>query len=207
MVYLAFAVKGGTTMSSTQQRGDGWSRRTLIRRGAVATAAAGAASMSLPGIASQPAAAHNLPPGEFGGPAYDAALKAEGGMKGIFQSPMVEASTVAGEFLNHLLLVQLKNWMNGFQFSYEMDPKDLHTVSATYASANLLTYNDHVWETYKLGEKYDVIDPATGVPAVKNLFWPSRFGPDAPKDPAAKNNFYQDTGIEALQQRGTVFLT
>jgi hypothetical protein len=170
-------------------------------------ASAGVAAMTLPGTASHPAAAHNLPPGEFGGPAYDAALAAEGGMKGISQSPMVEASVVAGEYLNHLLLVQLENWLNGFQFSYEMDAKDLHTISATYASADLLTYNDHIWETYKLGGKYDIVDPATGEPAVKHLFWPSRFGPDAPKDPSAKNNFYQDTGIEALQQRGAVFLT
>jgi hypothetical protein len=194
-------------MSSILGHSDGWSRRTLIRRGAAATTSAGVAAMSLPGIASHPAAAHNLPPGKFGGPAYDAALEAEGGIKGIFQSPNVESTTVAGETLNQLLLVQLKNWLNGFQFSYEMDAKDLHTVSATYASANLLTCNDHVWETYKLGEKYDVVDPATGQPAVKNLFWPSRFGLDAPRDPAAKNTVYQDTGIEALQQRGAVFLT
>jgi hypothetical protein len=193
-------------MSSDQQPRDGWSRRTLLRRGAAATAAAGVAAR-IPGIAAQPAAAHNLPPGQFGGPAYDAALDANGGMKGIFQSPMIDATTLAGKSLNHLLLVQLKNWLNGFQFSYAMDPKDLHTISATYGSANLLTYNDHVWETYKLGEKYDITDPETGKPSVRNLFWPSRFGPDAPTDPTAKDNVYQDTGIEALQKRGAVFLT
>jgi hypothetical protein len=185
----------------------GWSRRIFLRTGAAVTASAGVAAVGLPGRSGSPAAAHNLPPGEFGSPVYQAALDAQGGMKGIFQSPMVEAASVSGENLNHLLLSQLKNWLNGFQFSYEMDPKDLHTVSATYASANLLTYNDHVWETYKLGEKFDVVDPATGEPAVRNVFWPSRFGLDAPKDPTAKDNFYQDTGIEALQQRGTVFLT
>ena len=50
-------------------------------------------------------------------------------------------------------------------------------------------------------EKYDVIDPATGEPAERNVFWPSRFGPDAPTDAAAKDNVYQDAGIEALQKR------
>jgi hypothetical protein len=193
-------------MPVDQQPGDGWSRRSLIRGGAVVTAA-GFAAVGVPGRAAQPAAAHNLPPGKFGGPAYEAALDADGGMKGIFQSPMVEATVVSGEYLNHLLLVQLRNWLNGFQFSYEMKPEELHTISATYGSANLFTYNDHVWETYKFGEKYDVIDPATGEPAVRNVFWPSRLGPDAPTEPAAKDNVYQDTGIEALQKRGTVFLT
>ena len=194
-------------MPVDQQLGDGWSRRTLLGRGAAVTASAGVAAFGLPGRAAQPAAAHNLPPGKFGSPAYEAALDADGGMKGIFQSPMVEATVVSGEDLNHLLLVQLRNWLNGFQFSYEMKPEELHTISATYGSANLFTYNDHVWETYKFGEKYDVIDPATGEPAVRNVFWASRFGPDAPTDPAAKDNVYQDTGIEALQKRGTVFLT
>ncbi len=177
-------------------------RRALIQVGAAA-AAAGAL-----GVRSSPAArAHNLPEGEFGSPAYSAALDATGGMKGVFQSPHVEASVVAGKNLNHLVLVQLRNWLNGFQFSYGMAPEDLHTIVALYASANLLTYNDAVWEKYKFGEKYEITDPATGQPAVRNVFWPSRLGLDAPKDPAAKDNAYQDTGIEALQQRGAVFLT
>jgi hypothetical protein len=165
------------------------------------------AATGLSGLSTRRAAAHNLKPGSFGSPAYTAALDADGGMKGIFQSPMVDATAVAGENLNHLLLIQLRNWLNGFEFSYEMAPEELHTIVATYGSANLLTYNDHVWETYKFGEKYDVVDPATGEPAVRNVFWPSRFGPDAPTDPTAKDNVYQDTGIEALQKRGTVFLT
>jgi hypothetical protein len=177
-------------------------RRALIRTGA-AVAAAGTL-----GVRARAAArAHNLPEGEFGSPAYDAALEAAGGMKAVFQSPHVEAAVVAGTNLNHLLLLQLKNWLNGFQFSYKMDPEELHTVVATYASANLFTYNDAVWEKYQLGEKYAITDPATDAPAVRNVFWPSRFGPDAPTDPAAPDNVYQDTGIEALQQRGTVFLT
>jgi hypothetical protein len=194
-------------MPFDQDARSGWNRRTLLRRGAAVTASASVAAVGVPGRATRPAAAHNLPPGKFGSPAYEAVLDADGGMKGIFESPMVEATVVAGESLNHLLLVQLKNWLNGFQFSYEMKPEELHTISATYGSANLFTYNDHVWETYKFGEKYDVIDPATGEPAVRNVFWPSRFGPDAPTDPTAKDNVYQDTGIEALQNRGAIFLT
>jgi hypothetical protein len=173
----------------------------------MATAAAGAA-VGMPGFdATRKVAAHTLPPGQFGSPAYDALLHADGGVKGIFQSPHVEAAVPAGKALNHLLLVQLKNWLNGFQFSYQMAPADLHTIVATYASANLFTYADDAWERYHLGEKYGLIDPETGAPAVRNVFWPSRFGADASQDPDNPQSFYQDTGIEALQQRGTVFLT
>lgn len=187
--------------------GAGWSRRTLLGKGAAASALAGVAAVGIAGPRPQSVVAHNLAPGKFGGPAYEAALEAEGGMKAVFQSPMVEATVVAGENLDHLLLIQLRNWLNGFEFSYEMKPEELHTIVATYGSANLFTYNDAVWETYKFGEKYNVIDPATKEPAVRNVFLPSRFGADAPKDPAVPENLYLDTGIEAMQQRGAVFLT
>jgi len=182
-------------------------RRTALKLGALATAAAGA-TLGVPGQATtRRVAAHNLPPGQFGSSAYDAVLNADGGMKGIFQSPHIEAAVPAGKVLNHLLLVQLKNWLNGFEFSYQMAPGDLHTIVATYASGNLFTYADAAWERYRLGEKYGITDPETGVPATRNLFWPSRFGLDASRDPENPQGFYQDTGIEALQQRGTVFLT
>ncbi|MGI8483009.1 MAG: hypothetical protein ACR2OU_01950 [Thermomicrobiales bacterium] len=176
-------------------------RRALLRTGAAA-AAAGAL-----GSAVRPAALASTLPAGFGSPAYDAALKATGGIKGIFQSPHFDATLVSGKNLNHLLLLQLKNWLNGFQLSYQMPPADLHTLVGTYASANILTYGDAVWAKYRLGEKYEITDPATKAPAVRNVFWPSRFGPDAPRDPAAKDNVYQDTGIEALQRRGAIFLT
>ncbi|HEY7036436.1 MAG TPA: hypothetical protein VH482_34220 [Thermomicrobiales bacterium] len=189
-------------MSHVDPFGAQTTRRSLLRAGAAATAVGALGALVRPG-----AGAVALADPTFGSPAYDAALKVSGGVKGIFQSPHVDANVVAGDFVNHLLLLQLKNWLNGFQFSYNTDPADLHTLVATYASANVLSYDDTVWEKYKLGEKYAITDPATGQPAVRNVFLPSRFGPEAPKDPAAPNNYYQDTGIAVLQERGTLFLT
>ena len=55
-------------MPFDQQRRDGWSRRTLLRRSAAVGASAGVAAAGLPGRATRPAAAHNLPPGKFGSP-------------------------------------------------------------------------------------------------------------------------------------------
>jgi hypothetical protein len=164
------------------------------------------ASAMLAAAAPSRVVAHNLPAGKFGSPSYDAALAAKG-TKAVFQSANVEASVKQGDTLNHLLLIQAKNWLNGFQFSYQIRPEDLHVVAATYASANLLTYGDPLWKKYKLGEKYNVIDPATGAPATRNVFWASRFGNAAPTDPNDPKGIYQDVGIEALQRRGVVFLT
>ena len=199
--------RDGDTRRSESRRQGAMSRRGLLKLGAVTTAAIGATKVATSFDASEQVAAHNLPQGQFGSPLYDAAINADGGVKGVFQSPNIEAAAPAGKTLNHLLLVQLKNWLNGFQFSYQMKPEDLHTVVATYASANLLTYNDAMWERYHLGEKYNIIDPATGAPAIRNLFWPSRFDATNTGNPDDPQSFYQDTGIEALQKRGVVFLT
>jgi intracellular sulfur oxidation DsrE/DsrF family protein len=176
-------------------------RRTLLRAGAGLTAVGALGSLTRASIL----AAQTTP--QFGSAEYEAALKLTDGIRGVFQSPALDAMSVAGDNVNHLLLLQLKNWLNSFQFAYKNAPEDLHTLSATYASANLLTYGDAVWEKYKMGEKYEITDPTTGAPAIRNVFWPSRFGPDAPKDITAKDNYYQDTGIEVLQERGTIFLS
>jgi hypothetical protein len=177
-----------------------WSRRGVLRLGAAAATVLGV------GRASQ-ATAHNLPPHSFGSPAYERALAAQGDYRAVFQSPNIEAAVLRGKHLDHLLLAQAKNWLNAFQFSYQVPPADLHIVVTTYASANLLTYHDSLWQKYRLGEKYNVIDPETNAPAVRNIFWPSRFGASASNDPDNPQSLYQDTGIEALQKRGLVFLT
>jgi hypothetical protein len=153
------------------------------------------------------AEAHVLPPEQSRAAAYEKVLAIEGGMKAVFQSPFVEASVVRGKARIHLLPAQLNNWLNTFQFSYGTPAEELHTAAALYASANVLTYNDSMWQKYRFGEKYEVIDPATGQAATRNLFWPSLFGPNASKDPNAPKNAYKDPGIEAVQKRGTLFLT
>jgi len=197
----------GDLRQSDQPMQGAMNRRGLLKLGVATTAAVGATAVDLAHPGPSQVAAHNLPPGQFGSSLYDAAINADGGVKAVFQSPNIEAGGPAGKTLNHALLIQLKNWLNGFQFSYQIPAEDLHTVVATYASANLLTYNDSIWEKYRLGEKYNVIDPATGVAATYNLFWSSRFDPNNTGNPDDPQSFYQDTGIEALQKRGTVFLT
>ncbi len=72
---------------------------------------------------------------------------------------------------------------------------------------NVFTYADVVWAKYRMGEKYNIVDPMAFAPAVRNVFWPSRFGPSACTDPDNPQSIYQDAGIEALQKRGVLFLT
>ena len=178
-------------------------RRRFLHAGILTTVAAGMGALrGLRGVE-----AHVLPPEQSHPAAYEEVLAVQGGAKVVFQSPFVEASIVRGKNRIHLLTAQLNNWLNTFQFSYGMPPAELHAVAALYASANTLTYNDKMWQKYRFGEKYGVIDPVTSKPATRNLFWPSLFGPQAVKDPNASKSAYKDPGIEALQRRGTLFLT
>jgi hypothetical protein len=176
-----------------------WNRRGFLGLGALSALASWGFARTV--------SAHNLPPGQYGGPAYDKALGVKEGYRAVFQSPNIESSTLIDNQLEHLLPLQVKNWLNGFQFPYKTRPEDLHVVVATYASANLLTYADPIWQKYRLGEKYNVIDSATGAPAVRNLFWPSRVSAGASTDPDNPKGIYHDAGIEALQKRGVLFLT
>jgi len=175
-------------------------RRQFLQAGALTTMAVGMGAV-------RAAHAHVLPPEQSHPAAYEKMLAIEGGSKAVYQSPFVEASVVRGKNRIHLLPAQLNNWLNTFQFSYGMPPSEMHTVAALYASANTLNYNDAMWEKYRFGEKYNVIDPATEKPATRNVFWPSLFGPDASTDPNAPKSAYKDPGIEALQRRGALFLT
>ncbi len=173
-----------------------WGRRGFLRLGAAATALAGL-------TAYRTASAHLLPGSDITSSLYDNALNAKGGHKAVFQTPHVDASVLVGGQLIHLVLGQITNWLNGYQFSYKL----LHVVAALYGSANVLTYNDTLWQKYRFGEVYKVIDPSTGKPATRNLFWPSFNGATAGTNPDDLKSVWQDVGIEVLQRRGVLFMT
>src|SRR2546427_9921930 len=96
-----------------------WSRRAFLVLGTVAS---GVASVGR----ARRAAAHNSPSGDFGSAGYDRAFGAESGYRAVFQSPHVEATLQPPNTkrLDHLLLLQVKNWLNAFQFSYKARPED-----------------------------------------------------------------------------------
>lgn len=184
------------------------SRRSVLKAGAVV--AAGAAVTRIPG-ATQDARAHPIPPGEWGSALYENTLTSSMGYswtKAVFQTPhLADASPVVGDDVAHLMLIQMQNWFNGFEFSYGIRPEYLHVIAAVYGPANAMTYDDYVWEKYGVGEWFGVTDPRTGAGATRNPYYASRFGLDASRDPNEPENYYQDTSIEVMQQRGAVFLT
>ena len=107
---------------------------------------------------------------------------------------------------NPIVYNNISNGLNGFQFSYDIPPNQIQVVVQAYATANLAMYDDMLWAKYRLGEIFKVQDPATGEPAVRNLWFTSKNAP--PDQPPADraNAYYSDISIQGLQRRGVLFL-
>jgi hypothetical protein len=107
---------------------------------------------------------------------------------------------------NPIIYNNISNALNGFQFSYDIPPGQVQLVVQAFATANLAMYDDTLWAKYRLGEIFKVQDPATGAPAVRNVWFASK-NPATAEPPADRSNaYYSDISIEGLQRRGVLFL-
>jgi hypothetical protein len=116
-----------------------------------------------------------------------------------------ETKMEGGGFLNNI-----KNSLNGLHFGFGVPVEEIKIVAALHGPPNLLNYDDYVWNKYKIGEWLKIDDPATGKPATRNLFYPSKAGKDlryTSTDPNSSDSMYQDTSIQGLQARGVQFLS
>jgi hypothetical protein len=133
--------------------------------------------------------------------AFDAIVKKPARVKQVYDI----TSIGDGRFLNNI-----KNSLNGLHFGFGIRAEDIQVVAALHGPANLLNYDDYVWQKYKIGEWLKVEDPKTGKPALRNLFYPSAAGKDlqySSADPNDDASAYQDTSIQGLQSRGVRFLS
>ncbi|MBV8435653.1 MAG: hypothetical protein JO029_15340 [Candidatus Eremiobacteraeota bacterium] len=103
------------------------------------------------------------------------------------------------------LLNNVKNSFNGLQFGYGYAPGDIAIALAPHGPSSSYTYGDYVWKKYRIGEYFDLKD-AAGAPITSNVFLAKRATSDS-ADPDDEKGPYQDTSIEALQQRGLIVLT
>jgi len=105
-----------------------------------------------------------------------------------------------GVFLNNI-----KNSLNGFQFSFGAQPSEIQIVAALHGAANLLNFDDSMWAKYRLGEFANVKDPKTDEFAVRNPYYSSP-ADKADHNPDSEKSIYQDKSIEGLKARGVHFL-
>ena len=110
-----------------------------------------------------------------------------------------------GNFLGHI-----KNSLNGLHFGFGIPDPQIKIVAALHGPANMINYNDFIWNKYKVGEWLKVNDPDTGKPALKNTFYASKAGATlhySSQDPDNEASLYQDGSIQALQSRGVKFMS
>lgn len=176
--------------------------KNMSRRSFVTAAVAGATSLSAIGTLSQVADAQlvyttkNWNTAEF-----DQLAKNPARIKQVYDVVPVGG----GKFLNNI-----KNSLNGLHFGFGIPDNQIKVVAALHGPANMLNFDDFIWEKYKIGAWLNIDDPATGTPATKNPFYASKAGADlhyASHDPDSRDSLYQDTSIAALQHRGVKFLS
>ncbi len=103
-----------------------------------------------------------------------------------------------------------KNSLNGLHFGAGIPSDQIQIVCALNGPANMLNCTDYVWQKYRIGELEKEKDPATGEPATRNLYYPSKAGPSlkyASDDPSNPDSAYQDVSVQGLQARGVRFIS
>ena len=82
-----------------------------------------------------------------------------------------------------------RNYMNTFRDVYQVEFPQVRTiVGISGGRAFTVNASDQLWQKYGLGEFFQIVDPATKQPSVRNIFL----------DDAT-------LGVKALQARGTIF--
>jgi len=109
-----------------------------------------------------------------------------------------------GKFLNNI-----KNSLNGLEFGFSIPPKQVQIVAALHGPPNMINFDDTIWAKYRVGEWLGVNDPETGRPALRNIFYSSKFAkaPDSMEDPSDEKSGFQDKSVQGLQRRGVKFLS
>jgi hypothetical protein len=108
-----------------------------------------------------------------------------------------------GSFLD-----EMKNSLNAFHFGFGVPADHIKLVGALHGPANLLNFDDYVWNKYLIGAWLQANDPDTGKPAINNPFYRSRTStsPDyTSTDPDNMNSRFQDASIDTLHKRGVQF--
>jgi len=131
---------------------------------------------------------------------FDLLIKNSSHVKQVFD----EIQIGGGKFLNNV-----KNSLNGLHFGFNIPVDQIKIVCAMHGPANMLNFDDYVWQEYRVGEWLGVDDPQTGQAGARNPFFASKAGHDLhypSDDPNDEHSLFQDASIQGLQSRGVQFL-
>jgi intracellular sulfur oxidation DsrE/DsrF family protein len=166
-------------------RKDDSMRASTPRRGFLRGLAAGAAMLG--GGMSVPSLLHAAPPSHSQDGDWMRALT--GKHRTVFDTAVHR---------NGRPLLQAKNFLDAWRDAFRVAESDVNLVLGVQAEATPLLLSDSLWSRFRIGELFDVIDPATKAPATKNLFTMANV--------ATPGLIPAEQSIEALQKRGVRFL-
>jgi hypothetical protein len=92
-------------------------------------------------------------------------------------------------------LVVVKNWLDAHEEVFGLRHPQVNAVVGIGGHAFAVNAGDALYQKFPIGEQWKVTDPATGKPALRNIFLD---GPAAPSPRAG-------AGVRPLQARGVVF--
>ena len=169
----------------------------MSRRSFVGSVGAGVAALGTLGASASKAEAQLVyMPNDWHMAEFDKLLKSKARVRQVFDCEKLDN----GDFLS-----PIKNTINGLQFGFNIPVDQIKVVGALRGSANLINFDDSMWEKYQLGEYTKTDDPKTSKPAVRNPFFPKKEG--LSKDPQDPKSMYQDYTVQAMMDRGMQFLS
>ena len=172
----------------------------MNRRSFVSTAATSVAALATLGIARKTQAQLVYTKSDWKLSEFNRLAKNPAEVKQVYDVTRI----AEGGFLNNI-----KNSLNGLHFGFGIPEEQIKIVAAQHGPANMLNYDDFIWNKYQIGAWLKVTDPSTGQPAVKNPFYPSKAGKAlhySSENPDSPESLYQDISIQALQHRGVKLL-
>ncbi len=95
-------------------------------------------------------------------------------------------------------LSQGKNYLDAWRDAFKANEHDVNLLFGVHGDAIPVVLADALWSRYKIGEQYEVVDGATKLPAVRNVF--------TVVNAAAGGLVAPAESVESLQKRGARFL-
>ena len=92
-------------------------------------------------------------------------------------------------------LVFAMNYMNSMTETYKLADKDVSAVVGLRHFSVPMGFQDQIWEKYKLGEFFQIMDPATKTPSKRNFLYHPKEG-DIP---------FPESAVDKLLLRGVQF--
>ena len=100
-----------------------------------------------------------------------------------------------GAYLEGGGLYYAKNYLNGMRDGWGIEAPEVLPLLGVSGDAYPIVFNDGIWEKYQYGVSSKTIDPRTGQPSVRNIFWKPRAG-----------ERMVEFGVDVLQARGAQLL-